>query len=156
MPDNIKIIAKNKKAWHDFFILEAVETGIVLQGTEVKSIRAGNVNLKESYARVDRGEMFLHGMHIGTYEQGNRQNHEPRRPRKLLLHKRETLRLMSKVNERGLTLTPLSIYFKHGIAKIELALVKAKQNHDKRAALAEREDQREVSRALKEANRYDD
>ena len=127
-----------------------VEAGLVLQGTEVKSLRGRRCNLKDSHARVRDGEMWLFGVHISPYEQGNRNNHDPERPRKLLLHRREIARLKSGIDERGLTLVPLSMYFKRGKAKVELALAKGKAEYDKRAVIVERENQRNIARALKE------
>ncbi|MDD2433142.1 MAG: SsrA-binding protein SmpB, partial [Clostridia bacterium] len=128
--------------------------GIVLAGTEVKSLRAGRANLKDSYAQVENGEMFLFNMHISPYEQGNRFNVDPVRPRKLLLHKREINRLLGKVKQQGLTLVPLRVYFKKGRAKVELALAKGKKVYDKRKTMAERDAQREMARALREKDRY--
>ena len=153
MPEGVKIVTKNRKAFHDFHILETLEAGIALQGTEVKSLRDGLANLKDSYARIDAGEAVLHGMHISPYESGNRYNHPPERPRKLLLHKREIMRLRGRVEERGLTLVPLSIYFRRGKAKVELALAKGKKEYDRRDAITKREIDREVERSLKERSR---
>jgi len=148
-----KIITTNRKAHHDFFFLERAEAGIALRGTEVKSLRAGGVNLKDSYVEPRNGEMILVGMHISPYATGNRFNHEPERERKLLLHKREILRLGIKAREKGLTIIPLRLYFKSGRVKVEIALARGKRSYDKRAAIASREAKREVSRALKEAKR---
>lgn len=145
----MEIIATNRKARHDYDILQSFETGIVLTGTEVKSLRLGRANLKESYARVENGEVYLYGMHISPYEQGNRYNPDPKRKRKLLLHKYEIRRLLGKVQEKGLTLVPLKIYFNKGNAKIELALVKGKREYDKRRAITERDMKREVEREFK-------
>ena len=153
MPEKVKIIAKNRKARHDFEILETIEAGIVLTGTEVKSLREGRANLKGSFARIERGEVFLHGTNISEYDMGNRYNHDPQRPRKLLLHKREIWRLMGKVDERGLTLVPLLLYFSKGRAKVELGLAKGKRDHDKRDAIARRDADREAARAIKDAQR---
>jgi SsrA-binding protein len=150
----IKIVTENRKARHDYFIEETYEAGIVLAGTEVKSLRAGRANLKDSYAQVENGEMFLFNMHISPYEQGNRFNVDPVRPRKLLLHKREINRLLGKVKQQGLTLVPLKVYFKKGRAKVELALAKGKKVYDKRKTMAERDAQREMARALREKERY--
>ncbi|MGI6587264.1 MAG: SsrA-binding protein SmpB [Peptococcia bacterium] len=150
----IKIVTENRKARHDYFIEETYEAGIVLAGTEVKSLRAGRANLKDSYAQVENGEMFLFNMHISPYEQGNRFNVDPVRPRKLLLHKREINSLFGKVKQQGLTLVPLKVYFKKGRAKVELALAKGKKVYDKRRAMAERDAQREMARALREKERY--
>ena len=144
-----KIVCKNKRAFHEYEILETLEAGMVLTGTEVKSLREGRVNLKDSYAKVEEGEVFLVDAHISPYSHGNIMNHDPLRPRKLLLHKREIKRLTGKVRERGLTLIPLQIYFKDGKAKVELALAKGKKIHDKRAAIKKRDEKRELQRELK-------
>lgn len=152
--ERIKIVTENRKARHDYFIEETYEAGIVLAGTEVKSLRAGRANLKDSYAQVENGEMFLFNMHISPYEQGNRFNVDPVRPRKLLLHKREINRLLGKVKQQGLTLVPLRVYFKKGRAKVELVLAKGKKVYDKRKTMAERDAQREMARALREKDRY--
>jgi len=144
-----KIVCKNKRAFHEYEILETLEAGMVLTGTEVKSLREGRVNLKDSYAKVEEGEVFLVDAHISPYSHGNIMNHDPLRPRKLLLHKREIKRLTGKVRERGLTLIPLQIYFKDGKAKVELALAKGKRIHDKRAAIKKRDEKRELQRELK-------
>ena len=146
-----KVITTNRKAHHDYHILERMEAGIALRGTEVKSLRAGRVNLKDSYVEARDGEMTLIGTHISPYEAGNRFNHEPERPRKLLLHRREILRWGQKAREKGLTLVPLRLYFKNGKVKVEIALVKGKRSYDKREAIATRESQRELDRARKEA-----
>ncbi|PKM90353.1 MAG: SsrA-binding protein [Firmicutes bacterium HGW-Firmicutes-12] len=145
----IKIVAENRKARHDFFIDETYEAGIALTGTEVKSLRAGRANLKDSYAQVDNGEMFLYNMHISPYEQGNRYNVDPVRARKLLMHRSEINRLFGKVKQQGLTLVPLKIYLKRGRVKLEIALAKGKKQYDKRDALAEKDAQREVQRSLR-------
>ncbi|MBN1291715.1 MAG: SsrA-binding protein SmpB [Candidatus Latescibacteria bacterium] len=145
----MKIIAKNKKAFHDFFILSKYEAGIVLQGTEVKSIRNGNANLKESYARFDNGELWLVGMHISPYEQGNIFNHDPVRKRKLLLHAGEIERLRKSIDEKGLTIVPLSLYFIGGRVKVELGLARGKHLYDKRDDKASRDAKREMDRARK-------
>jgi SsrA-binding protein len=147
--DEIKVVCRNKKARHEYEILETLEAGMVLQGTEVKSLREGRVNLKDSYVKIRGGEAFLVEAHISPYPHGNRMNHDPQRERKLLLHKREIRRLTGKVQERGLTLIPLKIYFKSGLAKVELALAKGKRIYDKRAAIKRREERRELMRALK-------
>lgn len=144
-----KTICKNKRAFHEYEILETLEAGIVLLGTEVKSLREGRVNLKDSYAKVEEGEIFLVDAHISPYSHGNIMNHDPVRPRKLLLHKSEIKRLTGKVKERGLTLIPLQIYFKDGKAKVEIALAKGKKIHDKRAAIKKRDEKRELQRELK-------
>ncbi len=145
----IKILTDNRKARHDYHILDTYEAGIVLKGTEVKSIRAGKANLKDSYARVEKGELFLYNMHISPYEQGNRFNHEPKRTRRLLMHKHEINRLLGRTKEKGLSLVPLKLYFKNNKVKVELALAKGKKLHDKRRALAERDAKREMERARK-------
>jgi SsrA-binding protein len=144
-----KITCLNRKARHDYFIEEALEAGIALVGTEVKSLREGRANLKDSYATVKDGEVFLLGCHISPFTQGNRFNHDPLRPRKLLLKKREIKKLTGKIKQRGYTLVPLKIYFKGKHAKVELGLGKGKRLFDKRAALKEADDKREIARALK-------
>ena len=145
--DATKSIARNKRAFHNFQILDKWETGIELKGTEVKSLRNGEVQMADSYARIDDGEVFLVGLHISPYDKTAYDNHEPTRKRKLLLHRREIRRLAIKVNERGLTLIPLSLYFKRGLAKVELGLARGKQQHDKRQDLKKREHQRQMARA---------
>ncbi len=145
----IKVIAENRKARHDYLILEQVEAGIVLTGTEVQSLRLGKVNLKDSYARIKNGEAWLHQVHISPYPFGHHDNHDPLRTRKLLLHKREIHKLYGKVNEQGHTLVPLKIYFKGGRAKVTLALVKGKREYDKRRSIRERDEKREMERARK-------
>lgn len=144
-------VATNRRARHDYHILESYEAGIVLTGTEVKSMRAGRLNLKDSFARVEGGEVFLYNMHISPYSHGNRWNHDPTRTRKLLLHKAEIRRLIGRVQQQGLTLVPLRVYFnERGRAKVELALAQGKKRWDKRRDIAKREAQREVERAMKE------
>src|SRR2546425_13315141 len=142
-----KVVASNRKARHDYAILDTYEAGIMLTGTEVKSLRAGRASLVDAYGQVKGGEVFLHGVHIPEYAQGTWTNHEPRRPRKLLLHRKEIDRLASNVSERGLTLVPLSLYFSGGKAKVELALARGKRTYDKRQDLARRDAAREVERA---------
>lgn len=149
----IKIVCENRKAHHDFFIHETFETGLALQGTEVKSLRAGRANLKDSYAVIRNGEVFVEHMHISPYEQGNIFNHDPLRARKLLMHKAEIVRLFSKTREKGYTLVPLKVYFKHGRAKLELALASGKHNYDKRQDLQARAAKRDIERALKDRQR---
>ncbi|MEJ5375597.1 MAG: SsrA-binding protein SmpB [bacterium] len=144
-----KVVCKNRRAFHEYEILETLEAGMVLVGTEVKSLREGRVNLKDSYAKLDNGEIFLVEAHISPYSHGNIMNHDPLRPRKLLVHKRELRRLAGKVQERGLTLIPLQIYFKGGKAKVELALAKGKRLYDKRAAIKKRDERRDLARELK-------
>lgn len=145
----IKSLAENRKARHDYFIEETFEAGVVLTGTEVKSCRLGRANLQDSFAEVRNGEVFLQNVHISPYEQGNRFNHEPRRERKLLLHKLEIVRLIGKVREKGFTLVPLRLYLKNGKIKVELALARGKKSYDKRRDIAERDARREVERALR-------
>lgn len=144
-----KIIATNRKAYHDYFIQETYEAGISLLGTEVKSLREGRANLKESYALIKDGEAFLLNCHISPYSHGNIQNHEPSRTRKLLLHKKEIDRLWGNISQKGLTLIPLKIYFKRGRAKVELGLGKGKRQYEKRATIKEKEARREIERHLK-------
>lgn len=151
---SVKVVCENRKARHDYFIEETYEAGIALQGTEVKSLRFGRANLKDSFARVEKGEVWLYNMHISPYEQGNRFNHEPTRPRKLLLHKREILKLLGNTEREGYTLIPLRVYFSpYGKAKVELALAKGKKLYDKREAIAKREAQRRIEKALSERSR---
>ena len=151
--EKIKIVSENRKAFHDYFIDDRVEAGIVLTGTEIKSIRNGKVNLKDSYARINNGEIWVHQMHISPYEQGNRFNHDPLRPRKLLLHRTEINKLVGKIQLQGLTLLPIKLYLKNGMAKVELAVGQGKKNYDKRQVLAEREGKRDIERALRERNK---
>jgi SsrA-binding protein len=148
-----KLVASNRRAHHNFEILETHEAGLVLQGTEVKSLRQSRADLKESYARIDGTEAWLLGLHISPYAQGNRANHDPLRPRKLLLHRGELNRLLGKIMEKGLTLIPLRLYFKQGRAKVEIGLARGRKTLDKRHAIREREEQREVQRALRERTR---
>ncbi|RHW38941.1 SsrA-binding protein SmpB [Neobacillus notoginsengisoli] len=145
-----KTVAQNKKAYHDYFIEETYEAGIVLQGTEIKSIRAGKVQLKDSYARIHNGEMFLYSVHISPYEQGNRYNHDPVRPRKLLLHKREIMKLLGETKESGYALVPLKMYLKNGYAKVLIGLAKGKKKYDKREDLKQKEAKRDIERAFRE------
>jgi len=145
-----KQVAQNKKAYHDYFIEETFEAGIVLQGTEIKSIRAGKVNLKDSFARVQKGEVFLHNMHISPYEQGNRFNHDPVRTRKLLLHRKEINKLIGETKEQGYALVPLKLYLKNGYAKILLGLARGKKKYDKREDLKKKEAKRDIERAFRE------
>ena len=143
------VIARNRKAHFQYEILEKVETGIVLTGTEVKSIRNRDVSINESFAHLDNGEIFLYEMHIGQYKQGNRDNHEPKRVRKLLLHKKEINKIAGKIKQKGYTMVPLSLYFKEGIVKVELALVKGKTMVDKRDDIKKRDIEREIQRAMR-------
>ena len=146
----IKIIAKNRSAFHNYFIEERFEAGIELCGTEVKSIRAGKVNLKDSFCQVKNGELFVYAMHISPYEKGNVFNREPRRDRRLLMHKREIMRLYGKVKQDGYSLIPLSVYFKGSRVKVKVGLCKGKKLYDKRASAAERDAKRQIERAMKE------
>ncbi len=143
-----KLIAQNRKARHEFFIEDVFEAGLVLTGTEVKSLRAGRATLSDAFAEISEGEVWLHGAHIPEYLQGTWNNHAPRRKRKLLLHRTEIDKMASRVNERGLTVIPLSMYFKEGRAKVELALAKGKRTYDKRQVLAKRDAERETVREL--------
>ena len=154
MEQELRIIAKNKKATFDYFILNKYEAGISLYGTEIKSIRLGNVNLKDSYCEIDGGEMFVLGMHISPYEKGSYFNKDPLRPKKLLMHKREIMSLLGKVKLEGLTLIPLSLYFKGSKAKLEIGLCKGKKLYDKRDTIAKKESDRNIERQLKESNAY--
>ena len=147
--DGHKIIARNKRARHDYQIIDTWEAGIVLTGTEVKSLREGKANLTDSYGILNDGEVFLLNLHISPYEQGNRFNHEPTRTRKLLMHRKEIRKLIGAVERQGLTLVPLDLYFKGGVAKVTLALGKGKKLHDKRADEKKREDQRDIARAVR-------
>ena len=151
--ENVKNITTNKKAFHEYFVIESFEAGIELCGTEVKSIRAGGVNLKDAWCSVDNGEMIIKQMHISPYDHGNIFNRAPMRDRKLLLHKKEIMRLLGAVKQQGLTLIPLSLYFKGSLVKVQLGLCKGKQLHDKRAVAAKRDADRSIDRALKEQNR---
>lgn len=146
-------IARNPKASHDYHILETWEAGLVLTGTEVKSLRSGKASIKEGFARIARNEVFLEGVNITPYEQGNRYNHDPVRTRKLLLHRREIARLIGAVEQKGLTLVPLELYFRNGVAKVKLALGRGKKQHDRRDDLRKRDAQREMARALSHRGR---
>lgn len=148
-----QIHVENRKAKFNYFIENEYEVGIVLTGTEIKSIRAGKVNLSDSFARIENGEVILHNMHISPYEQGNRFNHEPLRNRKLLLHRTEINKLIGKIKESGYSLIPIELYIKQGRCKIKLALAKGKKQYDKRETLREKDSKREVERALK-SNQY--
>jgi len=149
-----KIIAENRKARHDYFILESIEAGMVLKGTEVKSMRAGRVNLKDSFIFIQNNEAFIEGMHVSPYEQGNIFNVDPLRKRKLLLHKKEIIKLRQKTQEQGLSIVPLKLYFKDGRVKAEIAVVRGKKLYDKRATEAKRTAEREIHRALRERERH--
>ena len=148
-----KTIAQNKKAYHDYFVEESFEAGIELCGTEVKSLRQGRVNLKDAWCSVIKGELVLNGMHISPYEQGNIFNRDPLRVRKLLMHKREIMRLYNYVKQDGFTLVPLSLYFKGSLVKVQVGLCKGKKNYDKREAMAARDAKRDMERTLKERSR---
>lgn len=153
MGEAVKVIAKNSKAYHDYFIEEKFEAGIELAGTEVKSIRLGNVNLKDSFCIIKEGQLSVHGMHISPYEKGNIFNKDPRRPRRLLMHKREITRLFGRIKQDGYSLIPLSVYFKGPRVKIELGLAKGKKLYDKRESAAKRDAKREMDRVMKTRNR---
>ncbi|RKY69892.1 MAG: SsrA-binding protein [Candidatus Latescibacterota bacterium] len=151
MPE--KVVVRNRRARHDYDILETYEAGIALKGTEVKSLREGKASIQDAYAKVEDGEVWLHQMHISPYERGGRFNHDPKRPRKLLLHKYEIKKLIGRTQERGLTLVPLKVYFNdRGIAKLELALAKGKKLYDRRREIARRIEERETERALRGRN----
>lgn len=150
---SLKTISTNKKAWHDYFIVESFEAGIELVGTEVKSIRQGGVNLKDSWCSIDDGEMYVKGMHISPYEKGNIFNKDPFRVRKLLLHKKEIMRLLGLVKQDSYTLIPVSMYFKGSRVKVQVGLCKGKKLHDKRDDIAKRDAKREIDRAMKERMR---
>lgn len=150
--DGVKVVAHNKKAYHDYFVLEKYEAGIELAGTEVKSVRLGAVNLKDSFCIVKNGEMFAHNLHISPYEKGNIFNKDPMRPKKLLMHKREIMKLYGQLKQEGLALIPLSLYFKGPLVKVELGLCKGKKLYDKRESIARKEVEREMDRRIKTKN----
>ena len=147
----VKQVASNRKAFHEYFVLERYEAGIELVGTEVKSIRAGTVNLKDSFCTIKNGEIFARGLHISPYEQGNIFNRDPMRPKRLLMHKKEIMKLNAKVMQEGVALIPLSLYFKDSRVKLELGLCKGKKLHDKRDAAAEQDAKRDIARAMRNA-----
>ena len=151
--ENVKTITTNKKAFHEYFVIENFECGIVLSGTEIKSIRAGGVNLKDAWCSIDDGELIIKQMHISPYEHGNIFNKPPARNRKLLMHKREIMRLFGTVKQEGFALVPLSLYFKGSLVKVQLGLCKGKKLHDKRDVAAKRDAARTIDRAMKEQNR---
>lgn len=153
MPENVKVVATNRKAYHDYHIEETYEAGLALTGTEIKSVRAGSVSLRDSYAQVRNGELWMLNVHIAPYEPASRQNADPYRDRKLLLHRGEIMRLMGKAQEKGLTMVPLRMYLKKNHAKVELALVRGKKLYDKREQIAKRESAREMERAVKERSK---
>lgn len=150
--EGIKIISQNKKARHDYFIEQSFETGIELYGTEVKSIRQGNINLKDSYAMVDKGQVYIYNMHISPYEKGNIFNKDPMRVRKLLMHRYEINKLIGYIQQKGYTIVPLSVYLKGSLVKVELAVARGKQLHDKRHDIAERDAKREIEREFRNKN----
>ncbi len=150
----VKLVANNKKAYHDYFIEDKYEAGIELFGTEVKSMRMGKCSIKESFIRIERGEMFLYGMHVNPYEKGNIFNKDPLRVRKLLLHKSEIVKLGAKIAEKGFTLVPLQVYFKGSLVKVEVGLAKGKKLYDKREDIAKKDQRREMEREMKMGGRY--
>lgn len=147
-----KLIANNKKAYHDYFILESFEAGIALHGTEVKSLRMGKCSIKESFIRIENGEMFIYGMHVSPYEKGNIFNKDPLRVKKLLLHKKEILKMLGKMKEKGITIVPLKVYFKGSLVKVEIGLAKGKKLYDKRDDIAKKDQKREAEREFKVRN----
>ncbi len=151
--ENLKTITTNKKAFHEYFVEESFECGIALSGTEIKSIRQGGVNLKDAWCNIEGGEMIIKQMHISPYDHGNRFNKPPSRDRKLLMHKREIMRLLGTVKQEGMALVPLSLYFKGSLVKVQLGLCKGKKLHDKRETAAKRDANRAIDRAMKEQNR---
>ena len=151
--ENIKVMARNREAYHEYFVLESFEAGISLSGTEVKSIRAGGINLKDAWISIDDGEMIVKQMHISPYDHGNIFNRQPDRNRKLLMHKREIMRLFGTVRQQGLALVPLSVYFKGSLVKVQVGLCKGKKLYDKRETAAKRDANRAIDRALKEQNK---
>lgn len=153
MPEQDYTVTVNRQAYHDFFVDETVEAGVALRGTEVKSVRSGHVNIRGAYARIKDGEVWLDGAHIAEYEQGTYMNHDPLRPRKLLLHRREINRLIGRVQAKGQTLVPLKLYFKDNRVKVELGLARGKKLYDKRDAIRERDSQRELARVVKQRSR---
>ena len=154
MKEHIKTISKNKKAYFDYFILSTYEAGIELYGTEVKSVRAGNVNLKDSFCSIDKGELFVRGMHISPYEKGNVFNRDPMRHKKLLMHKREIMTLLGKVKQDGLPLIPLSVYLSGSKVKVEVGLCRGKKLYDKRAVESKKQADRDIQKTLRDRNRY--
>lgn len=148
-----KLICNNKKAYHNYFIEEKFEAGMVLTGTEIKSLRMGNANLNDSFAIVRNGEAFLNNLHISPYDFGNRENHDPDRMRKLLLHKKEIAKLFAKIREQGYSVVPLRLYFKKGLAKVEIGLAKGKKLYDKREVMKEKDQKRDMAQALKQRNK---
>ena len=153
LKEKIKIVCDNRKARHEYNFLEVYEAGIELRGTEVKSLRAGKGNIQDAYAKIEDGQMILYNMHISPYEMGNRFNHDPKRPRRLLLHKNEIIKLYSKVREKGLTIIPTKVYFSKSLIKVEIALAQGKKLYDKREDMISKTIRRETERSLKEMNR---
>ena len=153
LKEKIKIVCDNRKARHEYNFLEVFEAGIELRGTEVKSLRAGKGNIQDAYAKIEDGQMILYNMHISPYEMGNRFNHDPKRPRRLLLHKNEIIKLYSKVREKGLTIIPTKVYFSKSLIKVEIALAQGKKLYDKREDMISKTIRRETERSLKETNR---
>ncbi|MBQ8558598.1 MAG: SsrA-binding protein SmpB [Tyzzerella sp.] len=150
--ETVKLVANNKKAYHDFFILDTYEAGIALHGTEVKSLRMGKCSIKESFIRIENGEVFIYGMHVSPYEKGNIFNKDPLRVKKLLLHKSEINKLLGKIKEKGMSLVPLKVYFKGSLVKVEIGLAKGKKLYDKREDIAKKDQQREAQRDFKVRN----
>lgn len=150
--DSIKLIANNKKAWHDYFIEDTFEAGISLHGTEVKSMRMGKCSVKEAFVRIEKGEVFVYGMHISPYEKGNIFNRDPLRVKKLLMHKSEIHKITGKIAEKGYTLVPLKVYFKGSLVKVEIGIAKGKKLHDKRQDIAKRDQRREAEKEFKVKN----
>lgn len=150
----VKIVAKNSRAFHEYYIVERFEAGIELFGTEVKSIRNGNISLKEAWCSIQNGELFVKQMHISPYERGSFSNQDPLRPKRLLMHKKEIMTLMGKTQQAGFALVPLSVYFKNSRVKVEIALARGKKLYDKRAAASEKDAKRQMDRAMKERNQF--
>ena len=155
MKNEMRDVATNRKAYHDYFVLDRFEAGIELAGTEVKSVRAGNINLKDSFCTVKNNEIFIRGMHISPYSHGNIFNKDPVRPRRLLMHKKEIIRLNARIMQDGVALIPLSVYFKGSLIKVELGLCKGKKFHDKRESEAEKESRRSIERTMKEGRYFE-
>lgn len=152
--DSIKLIANNKKARHDYFLEETYEAGVSLHGTEVKSLRMGKCSIKEAFVRIEKGEVMIYGMHVSPYEKGNIFNRDPLRPKKLLMHKKEILKLQQKIAEKGYTLVPVQVYFKGSLVKVQIALAKGKKLYDKRQDIAKKDQRRESEREFKVKNLY--
>ena len=150
--ESMKLVANNKKAYHDYFVEDKYETGIVLHGTEVKSLRMGKCSIKESFIKIEKGEVFVYGMHVSPYEKGNIFNKDPMRPKKLLMHRFEIMKLTGKIAEQGYTLVPLQVYFKDGRAKMEIGLARGKKNYDKRQDIAKKDQRREAEKEFKIRN----